>query len=537
MISTVDVTPQDLGLDCKFSTWRVSQYELLIDTIDAPTRFSGHQAGCGVGKSVVMVSHALLTGSRTLILTPYTGLQDQMGAEFSGLVSDLRGKANYHCRMLQTNCELGSPRCEVRNSVMGAGLCQHKAAIGRASRAQIVVSNYACWLHQNTYTSGLGDFDTLILDEADQAVESSLSSFLAFSLSSREVMIDCGGGKNSPHWNDTTRMWSEWAAIVVKKLRAITAQAEQEAKESDRREVLERFFHLRNLTKKLTTLSELVVDEWVSEPTRDGIKFDPIWPGKFAEKYIFRGIKRVIEFGGTLNRKAFELQGVRNDDYTFYEYDSPFHPARSPLILLPIGNFKYPIKAELMNKAVDCFDSLVDLRMNSKGILHTVSFDHLNDFVERSRHSDLFLSNDIKYAGGMRRTGQVVDDFKAASPPAILASPSIVSGYDFPDAACRYQLLLKVPFPDTQSAVAKERRKLDPEYHDNIAMTSLIQISSRACRSNFDWSETYILDTRIGWFLMRNRHLAAKWFLGARGSGRYRKLNEGVIPGPIYQEE
>ena len=61
------------------------------------------------------------------------------------------------------------------------------------------------------------------------------------------------------------------------------------------------------------------------------------------------------------------------------------------------------------------FDKIVDARMDRKGILHTISFTHLNDVIERSRHANLFVSNDIKYSGGVRKTTDVIETFKASS--------------------------------------------------------------------------------------------------------------------------
>lgn len=481
------------------------------------------------GKSVVMVANPRVTGARTLILTPFKGLQDQLTGEFNFVV-DLRGKNNYSCRLLSTNCEMGSPRCTIRKSSLGAGLCEHKAAVEKAARAEIVVMNYSCWFHQ-VYGSGVGEFDTLIMDEADTA-EAALSEFLSFTLNSKEALMDLNMAQ-CPHWNDPVHMWATWAESLVSRLKNATEQAEKAATESDEPHILEYFFHLRTLLRKITLLAKVSDSDWIAEPTRDGIRFDPIWPGRFAEKYLFRGIKRVILFSGTLNRKAFELLGVRENNFTFYDYESRFHPFYNPLILSPVGDFRYPVSSDLMTRAIQTFDRVVEARKDRKGILHTISFSHLNQFIEQSKYARLFISNDIKYAGGARRTGDVVDTFKAASPPAVLASPSITSGWDFPDDYCRYQFILKVPFADATSLVAKARKKLDPEYYNNQAMTALIQICSRADRSETDYNENIICDIRVGWFLKHNAHLAAKWFLGARGSGRFRRLNEGVIPDPI----
>jgi len=176
---------------------------------------------------------------------------------------------------------------------------------------------------------------------------------------------------------------------------------------------------------------------------------------------------------------------------------------------------------------------LVDQRLDRKGIFHSVSFKHLEQGMDRSRHRKLFLANDIKYAGGGRKTSDVVDVFKQSPPPTILGSPSITAGWDFAHDQCRYQAILKVPFPDTTSEVSKKRKKLDPEYYDNETMRTLVQICSRSARAIDDWNENFIFDTRVGWFLGRKKHLAPRWFIGDNGARRYGRMIEGVLPQPM----
>jgi Rad3-related DNA helicase len=792
-----DFSPADLGFDTsKFVSWRDGQFQVVLDAVDCQTRFSGHCAPCGTGKTGAYVGFARATGSRTLILTSFKGLQEQVTGDFR-FVTDLRGKANYWCHYKNTNCDLASACCDARSSVFGGSLCPHKIAVGAAQSAEIVVTNYSCWLHQ-FYGQGLGNFDAIVLDEADQA-EASLSEFLSFTLDAREALGDLKF-KQAPHWADSLNQWSEWAAVIRSDVAKMSETAEQNARTLGDKQSLERHLHVRSLARKIALLSRVNSNEWVAEQTRDGIRFDPIWPGSFAEQYLFRGISRILLFSGTLNKKTFDLLGVKSEDYTFYDYPSPFHPARNPLILCPVGDFRYPVKEELIDEAVSLFDCLADQRMNVKGILHTVSFRHLEQFIERSKHRNLFLANDVKYLGGTRRTSDVVETFKMSSPPAILASPSITAGWDFPgcltpdmrvltadlrwipsgdvkegdvlagfdeespstnrsrqwrksvvtgcfrykkpcykltledgaevkcsidhmwlvtnpahghkwaktdnlrvpsstcklssylgrvldiwsegrdwrsgyiaaafdgegslchtiniwnrggpntnialaftqtdnemlyklmdilreeqinfrhyksdpkppvgrkrkcknnvnitgredilrmlgwsrpvrllpkfdvervgslrvsrtkivereyigfqevvvmetttrtfiaegfashNSQCRWQFVLKVPWPDTQSLVAKERKKLDPEYHDHQAMTSLVQIASRSCRSDLDYCQNITPDTRVAWFLKRKQHLAPSWFIQGNGYKRFRSLYEGVLPEPL----
>ena len=528
-----DILPRDLDIDAnRFPCWRTGQYGIFMDTLECQTRVSGHCVSCGFGKTLIMAAHARATGKRTLILTPFKGLQDQMIREMDFIV-DLRGKANYSCGLLSTNCEIGSPRCAIRKSVMSIGLCEHKTAQDRAAKADIVVMNYSCWFHQMN-AQGVGKFDTIICDECDQA-DQQLSDHLAFTLTSKEVLGELHTSR-APHWNDPLTDWIGWGKDVIERLAKLLNEAEKDAKEIDDSYILERFFHLRSLHRKITTLTSMFGDDWITETVRDGIRFDPIWPGRFTESYLFRGIPRVLLFSGTLNEKTFGLLGIRKADRTFYEYPSPFHPYWNPLILTPVGEhkaFSHPIQSATLDAAVDLFDKIADARMDRKGILHTISFPHLNDIIERSRHANSFISNDTKYFGGNRKTTDVVETFKAASPPAILASPSITAGWDFPDDYCRWTFIFKVPFPDTTSLVAKARQKLDREYYNNKAMTSLIQMCSRPCRSEKDWNENIIPDPRVGWFLKANEHLAPKWFMGSSGVRRFRRMAEGILPTPM----
>lgn len=528
-----DVFPlSELGFSSKFSQWREGQFEILMNALDCTTRFDGHDPGPGFGKTASYVGYAKLTGQRALILTNFKGLQEQLTRDWPDII-DIRGKANYWCDGQRMNCEHASPRCEARNSLLGNALCTHKAALVAAQQAQIVVTNYSCWLHAMK-TQGFGKFDILIMDEADQAL-GVLEDFLAFTLNAQEVLRDLRF-VTPPHWNDDLAKWVSWAAAVLPKLKELYKDADNIAKRVGDHESLQQAAYLRELTSKITSLSAIIPDDWVCEPQRDGLRFDPIWPGKFAEAHLFRGIPRVSLFSGTLNRKTFELLNVPPEDYTFFEYESPFHPALSPLTLIPVGNMSHKSMQKepgLMAEVIHTFDRMMDARLNRKALLHTISFKHLEQFMNISRHSRNVISNDVKYSGGSRRTADVVETFKAASPPCILASPSLGIGWDFPDDKCRFQALLKVPWPDTQSAVAKKRRELDPEYFDQIAANNIQQACGRIIRSNRDWGETVCFDTRLSWFLAAKKHLFTKSFRGRPGAYRYRVMNRGVLPKPM----
>jgi Rad3-related DNA helicase len=112
-------------------------------------------------------------------------------------------------------------------------------------------------------------------------------------------------------------------------------------------------------------------------------------------------------------------------------------------------------------------------------------------------------------------TRSVVEQFKNARPPAVLVSPSMSTGWDFPYDTARYQIIGKVAFPDTRDPVTNRRSREDKEYPMFLAMTELQQMAGRINRAEDDYGETFIIDDNVQWFVNRYRRFASRWFLDA----------------------
>lgn len=106
----------------------------------------------------------------------------------------------------------------------------------------------------------------------------------------------------------------------------------------------------------------------------------------------------------------------------------------------------------------------------------------------------------------------MVEDFKQRQAGAILVSPSVGEGYDFPGDQCRWQFVCKIPFPDGRNRIIRARSEDDKEYGAFMAINKLVQIFGRIMRSKQDWGENFIGDDHLEWFLPRYGHLAPKSF-------------------------
>jgi len=122
-----------------------------------------------------------------------------------------------------------------------------------------------------------------------------------------------------------------------------------------------------------------------------------------------------------------------------------------------------------------------------------------------------------------------VNMFKESSPPIVLVSPSVTTGYDFPmpEGNPQYIIAGKLPYPDTSSPVAKARQEDDKEWSSYIAMESLVQSAGRCSRSVEDKSEILIIDDNWKWFLKRYGKFAPAWF-----RARYRG-SLATVPDPL----
>jgi Rad3-related DNA helicase len=210
---------------------------------------------------------------------------------------------------------------------------------------------------------------------------------------------------------------------------------------------------------------------------------------------------------------------VGQDDFDFREFDSDFDPARCPIYWVPTMRVDY--KQHNFQMLWLRLDQVAARRRDRKGIVQSVSYARQQEVAAVSHYSQSMILN---HAG--QPVTEAVARFKEAGPGAILVSPSVGQGFDFPMKECEWQFLCKVPFPPP-SKILKARSADDKEYHAYLAMQSLVQMVGRGMRSKADRCENFIADDHIEWFTGRFGHLAPRFFRSF-----YRKVDRLPAPPP-----
>lgn len=249
---------------------------------------------------------------------------------------------------------------------------------------------------------------------------------------------------------------------------------------------------------------------------RGGLKtvtFNPLQVSRYAERYLFRGVRKVVLMSATVREKTTEMLGIPRDEMTFVELPSPFAPERRPVIFIPSVRMNYQTEQDdaQMRLWLHRLDSVIGSRLalGRKGVVHTVSYSRAKFVMANSEHRSRMMIH-----GSADRT-RVVEEFKRAEGGWVLVSPSVGVGYDFANDLARWQVIAKLPFASSRDATVRERQKRDADYGMYTASQALIQLTGRTTRSESDWSETLVLDDNFKWFLGKARRYLPEWWLEA----------------------
>lgn len=500
--------PADLGAPEKFRAWRPGQAEAALRIIDSPQRVIGLVLPTGSGKSLAYLAAVRLVGWTAAVLTATKALQAQLLDDFGawGLV-DIRGQANYQCLALAGDgefsplawrawhgCDVGPCHVGLACSLKPGG-CLYYDAVRQAHASRLLVTNYHYWIARRRFGEPFPR-DVLVLDEAHAAPDE-----LASALSCRVTRADLRLlGETPPVAVDEIETWAAWASRIHKDLTNAldTSHGPLSAHELRHRQALKR------ILGTLEILKDAQPGNWLVGGDGDGWSFDPLWPASYTEPCLTDGAKKVVLSSATLTRKTLSLLGFADADW--FEVSSSFPVERRPVYYVPTERVDHRMDADQLARWLTRIDQILRARRDRKGIIHTVSYARRSLLLSSSEFRAHMISHDLA------TTRQAVETFKAAPPGTILVSPSVTTGYDFPYDTCEYQIVCKIPFPDSRSPLIRARTADDSTYPAYLAMQQIVQAAGRGMRAADDQCECFIVDDHWRWFAGKFRSFAPAWF-------------------------
>jgi ATP-dependent DNA helicase DinG len=251
----------------------------------------------------------------------------------------------------------------------------------------------------------------------------------------------------------------------------------------------------------------------VSRRSYDGLVVGVNRVEELADRFLFRQVPRIVLMSATVNEYTAMLLGLPTSPMAteVLDYPSPFPLVNRPVYVVGRTKIDRNTNQRQTQRWLNTINTITRARRDRKGIIHTVSYNRqqaLKDGFEFASDPGTFYPTSTGLVATMRT-------FKAAKAPAILVSPAVTTGYDFPYRECDFQIIGKVPFPDSRSNLWRERITQHRKFPFYQAWQTIIQAAGRGVRAPDDRCESFIVDWHFKWLHDGYGQFAPKWFLDA----------------------
>ena len=527
------------------------------------------EAPTGFGKTPVAIAMARYLGS-SHICTATKDLQAQYRRDFP-FISEVKGRGNFPCIVkddmgLDESCEYGpcvkddNYDCLYKTrlldyKVRGEGTknelvqldpfaerkyveklkensklvdldwrpCHYFHQKWMGLRSSYTVYNYRYFLSDVFYAGSAQKRSLLVLDEAHQ-LESEVGDFRSFSVNrnSLRFLKMQMPGKDV----EAIETWVDFCETLRERLVEFVEKAEGIIERSNQKFGVEPYTekNLIDAREREQTLDAVVDDikadrdNWiVSNILRDDsgelakATLMPLDVSGYFDPILEKGSVALFMSATILSKDYLcKTSGLESEKVKFVRIEESDFPVKNrPIHLRNTAWLNAKSMSESMPKIVDEIKEILKSHKNEKGIIHTTSYAQLQ-FIKDSIGKE-HASRLIETGAKLDRT-EVLETHYQSKRPTVLISPSLHLGVDLKDDLSRFQIIVKVPYPDlTDKKVAKKKEK-DPNWYTWNTALRLVQSYGRSVRSVDDHATTYILDSSISFLLRSAGELVPKWF-------------------------
>ncbi len=484
------------------------------EVVNNKTKFLFVDAPVGIGKSYAIMMMAeifqRLTNNEEAKFDTITNtkiLQEQYLRDFSQMKS-IKGSENYYCSKFRCNCSEGMQIGALKKEKCLP--CNYKTARREYVESDLGVLNYHMfinyWMYSGEMMEGRGA-KVLFVDECHSFEETYCDSINA--IVCREYLA------KADVWNDEweqilpdVRTIAHFCKFIIDQVVPLITLKIKELDTASRDEEISDFEKVKcikdihNLQRMYGKYDRLIKDEenwrnnWIiniDKTKKDWVwKVEAIWAKEYLRD-LWNKYDHVVFLSGTILDFSFftKLMGCEPSESEYLTLDSPFPVENRMIVYNPVDKLSFANKDIAFKKMVPEIEFILSQHPNEKGIIHTANYE-LSKWLERDIEDTrlLFHDKDTKAA--------CLNKHYASALPTILVSPSMINGIDLKDELSRFQVILKVPYPNLSSAKIKERMRTNAKWYSWKTLCEIIQSYGRSIRSEEDYAVTYILDENFG---------------------------------------
>lgn len=178
------------------------------------------------------------------------------------------------------------------------------------------------------------------------------------------------------------------------------------------------------------------------------------------------------------------------DKYFAIKLPTVFDYTKSPIFYVPDYKMSYKEKDTSIPKIIEMIEGILKIYPNQRGIIQTGSYTFANQLFEKisKEHKSRLLS--YEDSAGKQEN---LETYKVST-DKVLVGPSLVEGLSLNDDLCRFQIIMKIPYPSLADKFVSAKQKFNPAWYQETTIISMLQGVGRGVRNEKDWCVTFILD-------------------------------------------
>jgi Rad3-related DNA helicase len=549
--------------------------EKVLDEIEEATKsnikYIFLEAPTGFGKSPIAITLASFLGS-SHICTSTKDLQNQYSMDFN-FVKEAKGKRNFPCILKENEgvhetCEYGPCQkqedfdClyktklsdykinrlgtkfehidigqfeklkyikknnqQIRLESLEWEPCKYFHQKWISTKASHAIYNYKYFLSDLYFSNIISKRELLVFDEVHN-IESEVSDFKSFIINSDNISRLFPKLQLPNRKEEEIETWIEFCEYYKETLLDFMEDVEYAIENNSLKEpfteknLIDCINREKNLDFILTDM-KTNKNNWlvtnIDRKSKDLIRKITLTPLDISS--YFKEILDVSNYGlfmsATILNKEYlcKITGLSQDKIKFIRVKhSDFPKENRPIYLMNIAWLNsrnildnLPIIAKTVN-------NIMSIHKNEKGIIHTTSYLQL-EYIKNSLNKENLQR--LIESGPTTDRIETLQRHSRNTKPTVLISPSFYQGLDLKDDLSRFQIIIKIPYPDLSDKKVVALRKKDMNWYLWNTIVRLTQTYGRSIRSREDHASTYILDSNINYLLRNVNDMFPSWFTEA----------------------
>jgi len=511
-----------------FATKRPGQGEVLTllekYLSDPKIKYVIVEAATGSGKSAIALAAAGASQSAYLA-TANKFLQDQYTRDFSDIMVDLKGRANYRCACYAVpdaakfkygpfyNCANSPCRSnkEDRAKCNKERVCEYHKQLFKAAKANITCFNFAAALAFLNYLKSYFKKRNLLVCDECHNIPNWITNFVGIEISIRTLQ-ELNLKERIPDY-EKVEDYKDFINDVQKEVTFYLDSEKLEPKLVTRLENFQKKLELFDvITENKESMGNFVCEKIYEGNNITKIIFKPVVISNIVNEYLFQYADKILLLSATILdfNTYVNLMGIDPQRTAIIKVPSTFPKENRPIYThMTVGYLNKRNLDIMLPDIVSIVKIIIDYYPNYKGIIHGVTYKICNYIAEFLDTHRLLYPRKAEYQKDF------FEQHLKTPEPTILLSPSMTEGVDLKDDASRFQIIVKTPYAYLGDPVLKARVELYQNYYNMLTALNLTQAYGRSIRSDEDFCFTFILDKCFLSFIAANRDIMQDSFLEA----------------------